>query len=73
MIGGKSKTEPLYGHGYKWDQGYIHCTFCDTYIKRPVDMKQHTRSGRHQRQLRLKTTGNEPAAIKVYDNNGTDI
>ncbi len=51
-LGGKFQNESLEDNGLEWENGYIHCTFCETYIKRPVDMKQHCKSGRHQNKLK---------------------
>ncbi len=50
--GGKFQNDSLENNGLEWKDGYIYCTLCETYIKRPVDMKQHCKSARHQSKLK---------------------
>lgn len=57
------------GNGFEWNNGYIKCIYCDTYIKRPVDMKQHVKSARHQKQLKARIKPVE--GLKIPDTNDT--
>ena len=61
--GNDKGTDSLEGHGFEWRNGYIYCTVCDSFLKRPVDLG---------RKLLLKwpldvksfATANEPGGLK---------
>ena len=44
LQGGQKGSESLEGNGFEWRNGYIYCHLCDSFLKRPVDMKQHVKS-----------------------------